>query len=273
MVSIDSVAVIGIGVMGEQAVRHFGDGGFEVYAYDVDEAAMDHAEELGATRLDSPGEGARRADASFILVGTTDQVDDVIFGEGGIVARADGSDHVIAISSTVSPEYCTDVGERVTEPGLTVVDVPTCRGEKAAERGDLLVFAGGDEATCEALGPLLECLGAPENVVYLGALGNGQVGKAANNTLLWVGAVANYEVLKLATAYGIDPDELREVLTRSTGDNWSLRNWGWMHTKWAHKDLDIVTGMAVEKDSPMPLTGAAYQLASGLTTDEIDETR
>jgi len=273
MVSIDSVAVIGIGVMGEQAVRHFGDEGFEVYAYDVDEAAMDHAEELGATRLDSPGEGARRADASFILVGTTDQVDDVIFGEEGIVARADGSDHVIAISSTVSPEYCTDVGERVTEPGLTVVDVPTCRGEKAAERGDLLVFAGGDEATCEALGPLLECLGAPGNVVYLGALGNGQVGKAANNTLLWVGAVANYEVLKLATAYGIDPDELREVLTRSTGDNWSLRNWGWMHTKWAHKDLDIVTGMAVEKDSPMPLTGAAYQLASGLTTDEIDETR
>lgn len=56
------------GVMGEQVVRYVDDSGFEVYADDVDRTAIDRTKELGATSLGSPGEGARRADVSFMLV-------------------------------------------------------------------------------------------------------------------------------------------------------------------------------------------------------------
>lgn len=48
------------------------------------------------------------------------------------------------------------------------------------------------------------------------------MGKTVNNQLLWACYTANYDTLRLAKAYEIDTDALREGLKQSSGDNYAL---------------------------------------------------
>ena len=154
-----------------------------------------------------------------------------------------------------------------------MIDVPTCRGEQAAEEGDLLVLGGGASATFEAARPVLEQFAATDNVVHFGDLGSGQVAKTANNTLLWANLVANHEVLSLAKAYDLDLELLRDVLERSSGDNWALREWDWLYSKWAHKDMKITMDMAAEQKLTIPLSGLVRQLVQDIDAEDLDATR
>lgn len=273
MQEITSVAVIGIGTMGEQAVRHLRSAGFTVYARDPDPDREELAADLGAEIVASPQEAADHSDLSLVLVGTESQVNSVVLDPETGLVNSSNHDHIIGISSTISPEQCIELAETAASRGFDVLDVPTCRGEKAAAEADLLVMGGGEPDVFEVARPVLECLAHPENVVRLGEIGAGQVGKAANNTLLWTSTVANFEVLTLADAYGLDLKELRQLLVRSTADNWPLREWDWMHTKWAHKDMAITMAMAAERDESLPLTAVASQLVRRISENEIETVR
>lgn len=269
---IDTIAVIGTGAMGERMVGHLVEGGYDVRAYDVDQNAAAAAERRGATSVESAGRAAAEADLSLIVVGTYDQVKAAMYNKDGVIPSVE-KDHIVAISSTLSPEECITLAEVAESEGISVIDVPTCRGEQAAEEGDLLVLGGGPITAFEAARSALEQFAAPKNVVHFGELGSGQVAKTANNTLLWVTLVANYEVLSLAQAYGLDLNQLREALARSSGDNWALREWDWLYGKWAHKDMAITMDMAAEKGTTMPLSGLIRQLVQEIDDDDLDSTR
>lgn len=263
---IDSVAVIGTGAMGEQMVGHLVDDGYDVYAFDVAESALSAAVERGAEPADSAGKAAANADMSLIVVGTYEQVESTLFNDDGIVPHTDEG-HIVAISSTLAPEECTALATVAQEEGAIVLDVPTCRGEQAAEDGELLVLCGGPAGAFSDVKPVLGQFAATDGVVRFGELGTGQVAKTANNTLLWAALVINYEVLSLAQEYDLDLNQLRAVLERSSGDNWALREWDWIYSKWAHKDMAITMDMAAQKRQTMPLAGLTRQLVQ-----DIDET-
>lgn len=269
---IESVAVIGAGAMGTSMIKHALDGGYEVYAYDVDPNARERASSLGARTVDTVGNAAKDADLSLIVVGTSEQVEEALFDEDGVLSTVDKG-HVIAISSTISPEHTVELAELTAEFGCPLLDIPTCRGEEAANEGNLLVLGGGDAEIFEEIRPLLEQFAKPENVVHLGPVGSGQVAKMANNTLLWTCLVADYEVLRLARTYGLDLEQLRDTLARSSGDNRALRKWESLYTKWAHKDMAITMESAETKGVTMPLSGLVRQLIRELDTEEIDDLR
>lgn len=269
---IASVAVIGAGEMGTPVAGHLVNAGYEVYAYDPAAEARERVAKRGANLVDSPGEAAAQTDCSLIVVGTADQVESVLCDDDGIFAHAEAG-HLVAISSTLSPEECITYADVASDEDIAVIDVPTCRGGNAAEQGELLALCGGDADAIERARPVIEQFAAEGDVVHLGPVGSGQVGKSANNTLLWANLVADYEVLSLASAYGLDPDELRDVLTRSSGDNWVLHEWDWIHGKWAHKDMAITMEMAHHKGVNMPLSGLVRQLVQTIDQADLDELR
>lgn len=270
--TIDSVAVIGTGEMGAPMAAHLIEGGFEVHAFDVSEEARDQAADHGAMLAESPGDAASRADLTLVVVGTADQVESVLSDDDGVFENADDG-HLVAISSTLAPEACMAYADLAEPLGIDVIDVPTCRGGGAAQRGELLVLCGGSETDVDRAHPVLESFAADGDVVYLGPVGSGQVGKSANNTLLWASLVADYEVLTLAKSYGLDVDELREVLIRSSGDNWALHEWDWLHSKWAYKDMAITMNMAQAKGISMPLVGLLSQLVGNIDESDLDRLR
>ena len=269
--SITSVGIIGIGEIGRPAARHLSDGGFDVMVYDVDPDAVSEFRETDVSIADSPA-AAAETDLTMIAVGTYPQVQAVVTGEDGILSGASPG-HVVAIVSTISPSQSIEIAEAAGEHDVEVVDVPVCRGEQAARDAELLVLGGGDAEVFELVRPAFEQLAEPEDVVHLGPVGSGQVAKAANNMLLWANVVADYEVLSLAKAWGLNLELLRETLTRSSGDNWPLREWDWQYTTWAHKDMDIVLEMAAEKGVTVPLAGLLSQRIREVDEETLDEVR
>lgn len=256
--------VIGLGEMGGPIVRHWLDEGYEVHAFDLDEEKVAAAAEAGAKPADSTSELADRCDVVLIVVGTGDQVEETLFGDDG-VADGVGADDVVVISSTVHPERCVEWADRLPD-GTSLVDAPIARGRSIEDR-DALVFVGGPDDVVEQVTPLLDTFS--RDVVHLGDTGTGQMGKAANNHLLWACHTANYDALRLADAYGVDTDKLREGLKQSSGNNYALHRWEKATGKWAEDDLRIVSELSEEYDVDLPQTELTRDAMAALEMEDI----
>jgi 3-hydroxyisobutyrate dehydrogenase-like beta-hydroxyacid dehydrogenase len=257
--------VIGLGAMGLQMARHMVGKGFEVAGTDVDRAAMQRAETHGVRPCASPAELAAHADVVIVMVATEEQVDDVVRGSGLIERLAPGA--VICIASSVSPQTCRELARRAGARGIGLLDTPVVLGQEAANSGTLTVYAGGEERWVSRAMPVLGAFAS--KVIHVGASGNGQFAKTANNMLLWACMCANFEVLTLAHALGVDVPKLVEALTQGSGANWSLSRWGTGTGKWAEKDMDVALTIAQDAKVPVPLAGLVDQMVKSINQEKM----
>ncbi len=272
--TIAKLGIVGLGRMGRPMARHLLADGYVVCGFDPDPAAIEAARAIGLETADSCARLAEQCDAVILIVGFDSQVEQAIFGEGGVVAGARPGT-ILLIASTVAPGYMKALAERVTGHGLTAIDTPVAGGEMAAGSGELRVFAGGDKDTVESCHPLLNTFST--RVDYLGPAGTGQTAKAINNMLLWTCLVANVEGLDLGEALGVDREALREALCHSSGANWALETRADERPAlWAEKDMDLLLDEAATSGVAMPLSQtvrqaiAAFKKARGLPVPEVD---
>ena len=261
---VDRAGVVGLGEMGAPIVRHWLDAGYEVAGFDVDEERVETVAEHGAAAADSPAAVAEHAQVTMIIVGTGDQVEAALFSEDGVAAGAAEGD-VIVVSSTVHPRRAEEWAERLPD-GVRLVDAPIARGN-AIESAETTIFAGGDDEAMEQARPLLDEIS--EYLYHLGDVGTGQMGKTANNHLLWACHTANYDALRLAKAYGVDVDAFREGLKHSSGYNYALDRWEKASGKWAQDDLRIVFELAEECGVDLPQTERTRDAMEALEMEDI----
>src|SRR5215470_10208770 len=258
---IKRVGVIGLGKMGLPMSRRLAERGFTVVGYDVALAAIKAAAAAGVQPVNSAKAVATTTDLVIVVVGFDQEVEAVLFGENGVIAgAADGL--IVAIASTVAPRTMKKIATRLPAK-LTLLDIPLCRGEGAAQEGKLLIMAGGDKAAFDA------CRGAfaafADSVFHLGPLGAGQVGKMVNNLILWACISANDEGLRLGEKYGINRKAMREMLLQSSGQNWALESGaGDRPMPWAEKDMMIVLAEADAMRMSLPLCGVIKEVIKGI---------
>jgi 3-hydroxyisobutyrate dehydrogenase-like beta-hydroxyacid dehydrogenase len=265
---IDRVGVVGLGKMGLPIARLMLAAKHEVAVYDVQPAAVEAAVRLGAIACADPREVATRSDLMIVVVGFDSEVIEVVEAENGLLAGA-GQGAIIAVASTVLPETMLRLAETASKAGkgLDVLDIPLCRGEPAAEKGELLLLAGGDRQAFERARPALQCFA--NDLYLLGGIGAGQVGKMINNLLLWACVSANYEGLKLGEALGVDSEVLREALLKSSGRNWALETWLQPRPMpWAEKDMTFVMHEADECRLSLPLCGVIKEVIKGIKIEK-----
>jgi len=263
----DNVGVIGLGKMGHPMVRHLAAGGFTVSGCDVDAGRTAAIAALGATGRASPRAVAEASDLVIIIVGFDSEVLTVLGGADGVYAGLRES-ATIAIASTVALDTMSRIREEVEAlgKGATVIDIPICRGEPAAEKGALLLLGGGDPAAFERWQAAFATFAS--DIHHLGELGAGQVGKLVNNLLLWATISANDEGLKLAAALGVKEKPLREALLKSSGRNFALETWEQRRTMpWAEKDMTIVLAEADQVRLPMPVSGAVKEAIKAIKVE------
>jgi len=136
--------VIGLGSMGIGVARTLLKKGFEVHAYDVRPEVSKAFADEGGVAAASPSAVGHQAEVVVILVVNADQTSDVLFGRDGAAATlAQGS--VVIASSTVAPEFATDLGERLRAKGILMIDAPVSGGAARAAKGELSVMASGTE--------------------------------------------------------------------------------------------------------------------------------
>jgi 3-hydroxyisobutyrate dehydrogenase len=253
----ERVGIVGAGRMGLAMLRHLVKKGYAVTVCDISDKQRDAARALGAAVVTTPADVAKVSDIVILGVGYDDEVEDVVFGKNGLAdALAPGS--IIAVSSTAKPDNMKKLAERVGQKGIGVMDAPICRGRFAADSGTLLALVGGQADVVERARPVYTTFAS--DYVHLGEVGNGQVGKAINNMMLWFNACGVMEAGRLAEKTSVDMVKLREALLTSSAASDSLKEWDRVSFTWAMKDMQIVSDMTDKSGLSLPLTGAIKEV-------------
>jgi 3-hydroxyisobutyrate dehydrogenase-like beta-hydroxyacid dehydrogenase len=257
--------VIGLGAMGLQMARHMVDKGFAVYGADIDQGAMDRAAQCGVRLRASAAEVGDDAQVVILMVATDAQVDEIVRASRLLDRLKPGG--IICIASSVAPQTCRDLAELAGARGIGVLDTPVVLGQDAANKGELTIYAGGEERFVKRASPALSAFG--RKIIHVGPVGSGQIAKTLNNLLLWACMCANFEVLTLAKSVGADVPKLVEALNQGSGANWSLSRWGTGTGKWAEKDMDVALDIAQHAKVPMPLAGLVDQLVKTINQEKM----
>ncbi|WP_338727474.1 NAD(P)-binding domain-containing protein [Haladaptatus sp. DJG-WS-42] len=259
----ETVGIIGLGSLGALMARAFSEEGFDVVGFDVDDKRV--ADVVGGPirPASSPAAVAKESDVVVVVVGTSEQVESVLFGPDGVTTGATGT-VTVAITSTVHPNACTDWATRFESSG-DLVDAPIARGPLIPDRGAVALF-GGPDTVVARLTPMFEAaIGA---TVHLGRVGAGQCGKLVNNQLFWTCHLANVEAVRVAKAFGIESEVLLDALTRGSGDNYALHRWGAVSDDWVADDLDKTLALAGALGLNVPLTEKVRELYDGIELNQ-----
>lgn len=215
---------IGLGVMGGPMCRNaVAKHSADLFAFDMNEAALEELRQAGAQVADSVAALAAQADVIFLSLPGGKQVHEVCFGAGGIASAAKPGTIIVDLSTT-SVADARAVGERLAEAGLFFADAPVARTREAAQAGTLSIMVGASEELFGKIEPLLRYMGS--DVTRCGETGCGQVVKLINNTLLFEHVAALAEMMVVAERAGVTAETLINAVSKGSGDSFALRNHG-----------------------------------------------
>ena len=215
------IGFIGIGIMGQSMVRNLMKAGYEVAVYNRTKSKADAVVAEGALWCDSAAQCAAGRDAVITIVGYPKDVEEVYFGEGGVIAHADPGTCLIDMTTT-SPKLAVRIYKKEKKKGLPVLDAPVTGGDAGAKAGTLTILVGGDQETFEKCRPLFEAMG--KNIYYEGKAGNGQHTKMCNQIAIAGALSGACEALAYAKAVGMDPAHMLESISTGAAGSAQLSN-------------------------------------------------
>jgi 3-hydroxyisobutyrate dehydrogenase-like beta-hydroxyacid dehydrogenase len=244
------VGVIGLGEMGLPMGANLVARGFEVAGYDIRPEANQALAASGGKAARSPGDAARDRDVVIVMVRTPDQAEQVVLGEGGVLAQA-RSGTTLIVMSTVGVACMRRLGAAARDKGLGFLDAPVSGGRARAEAGTLTIIVGASTQDLTTARPVLGALGS--QIEHVGDVGAGSAVKLANQVMLTVSLLAAREVAGLAQTERVAIERLWEVLRTCTGTTWVVENWptaaGWINGYRPGTSLDLLvkdTGLALD---------------------------
>jgi 3-hydroxyisobutyrate dehydrogenase-like beta-hydroxyacid dehydrogenase len=211
------IGFVGAGLMGAGMVRNLAAAGHEVRLY---ARTPERARDLPATLVGSPAEAADGADLFASCVTDSPDVRAVV----ETMLAAERPAPVVVEMSTIAPAVARELAERCADRGVAYLDCPVSGGPTAAAAGTLAFMCGGDADAFARATPALDAMGDPERRIHCGPVGQGLVAKLVNNMLVASITAATAEALGAGQRAGLDPALAREVVMRSSGDSWQLRN-------------------------------------------------
>ncbi len=204
------IGFIGLGIMGFPMASHLLEAGYELTVYNRTTEKSMKLQEKGANVATSAAQVASESEVVFTMLANSDVVEDVIFGENGVVEGA--TDGLIVINcSTVSPESNIKLHDKLKESGIIFLDVPVTGSGVQANAGTLTFMCGGNHDVYEKCIPLFEAMGKKH--FHMGDIGAGSYTKLANNTMLAINMMSLAEAIVMVAKCGIDPETFVEVVS------------------------------------------------------------
>ncbi len=261
-----TVAFIGIGIMGGRMAKNVLKAGHALRAYNRTLAKAEALRPLGATVVHSPGEAAREADVVITMVADPPALAAVLEGPDGALAASRPGTLVIDMS-TVDPGTSQAMAEKATARGLRYLEAPVTGGVGGAEQATLTIMAGGSAEDFAAARPLLEAMG--RKILHVGPMGQGSVLKLAVNMVAAALITSAVEAMALTTKYRVDPAVVVEVLSerspliarsapRIVEGDYAAR----FPLKLSHKDVQLALAAARTAGVPMFALSSIAQLQS-----------
>ncbi len=203
------IGVIGLGMLGNAVALHLLDSGFEVIVFNRNKDKTIQTKEKGAIVVNSPAEVAEKSDLIVIVVKDADAVNEVSFGENGII-RSKKEGLIVADMSTIDPSESKKISEKFEEFHINKLDIPVMGSPNVAITGDLVMMVSGNRESFEECKSIFEKIAS--KVFFLGDKGIAHSIKLAMNLQITMLALALSEGITLMKKSGVDPKIFLEVL-------------------------------------------------------------
>ncbi len=214
------IGFIGVGVMGSRMVQQFLKAGKKVEIFSRTAQKAEPLVQQGAKRVESIAALAANVDVICTCLSMPADVEEVYFDEGGILENAQANTICIDFT-TVGVDTSNKVYERAKAKTIHYLDAPVSGGPEGVEQATLTIMVGGEKDTFLRVESLLQTIG--KTIEYLGPSGAGSIAKLMNQYLVAVHSLAASEVMVTGAAYGLNSEQLFNILKVSYGDSRMLR--------------------------------------------------
>ncbi|MGZ8255137.1 MAG: NAD(P)-dependent oxidoreductase [Burkholderiaceae bacterium] len=270
-----TIGFIGLGNMGRPMAEHLIAGGHTLRVHARRAGVMQPLVAHGATACTSPAEAARGAAVVFTNVTNTADLEQVLFGPGGVVEGATPGTIVID-HGTISAAATRGFATRLTEQGIEMLDCPVSGGVKGAQAATLTMMVGGKADVLERARPLLQLLA--KTITHCGGHGAGQVVKACNQIVQVVNIQGIAEAMLFARANGVEPQTMLAAISSGFAGSRMLDLMGpkmagrdfaaGIEARLHHKDYGLIVDMAREAHLGMPAVALVAQQLNALMSND-----
>lgn len=196
---VEKVGVIGLGIVGSRVAENLRKAQKHVYVWS-------RTPKPEPNFMGSPAEIAANADAVQIFVTNGEALIQVIEAMEPNLHRG----HLILNHATIDVATTRKAAQIVEAHGASFLDCPFTGSRMAAEKGQLVYYAGGDAAVLDKARPLLAV--TSRHILHVGGIGDATVLKITTNMISGATVQILSEALAVTEAHGIDGQKLLEAL-------------------------------------------------------------
>jgi 2-hydroxy-3-oxopropionate reductase len=205
---MSNIGFVGLGIMGKPMAANLIKGGHTLYLHSRSGVPQELTT-AGGKACANAKEVAQKSEIVITMVPDTPDVEKVLFGGNG-VAEGLSKGKIVVDMSSISPLETKKFAKRINELACEYLDAPVSGGEVGAKNAALTIMVGGAEATFNKVKPVFELMG--KNITLVGANGDGQTCKVANQIIVALNIEAVGEALLFASKAGADPAKVRQAL-------------------------------------------------------------
>lgn len=212
--SIQKVAFVGVGNMGNPMAGHLVKAGFDVTVFDIrTEVAHAFVKQHGGRAARSLAEMAEGAQAVITMLPNDKVVRQAVLGDGSenCVAAGLAAGAIVIDMSTSDPTGTRGLAAALEPRDIAVIDAPVMGGVVFAKDGTLDIMVGGRKELVERCRPLLEAMG--RSVIHCGAVGTAHALKALANYVNACALINAVEAMTIGRRFGLEPKLMADALT------------------------------------------------------------
>jgi 3-hydroxyisobutyrate dehydrogenase len=217
----NTIGFIGTGVMGSSMASNLKNAGYNVLIYTRTKEKAKSLIDQGCEWKDSVAQVVEAADVIITIVGYPKDVEEVYFGEAGIIENAKTNTYLIDMT-TSKPTLAKRIFDLAKAKGLHALDAPVSGGDIGAREARLSIMVGGEEAAFNDVKPVFEKMG--KNIILQGPAGSGQYTKMCNQIAIASGMIGVSEAIAYADKAGLDSTTVLKSIESGAAGSWSLSN-------------------------------------------------
>ena len=208
------IGIAGVGRMGSVMGLRLMETGQKLTVWNRSADKLKPLVDAGASVAETPTELASAVEAIITIITNADAIDAVYHGPQGLLS-GDVKGKLFIEMSTVPPETAPKLAEKVRAKGAAFVECPVGGSTAPARAGKLLGLMGAEPADAARARPILDQL--CRRIQHAGPVGSGAVLKLAVNLPLMIYWQALGEQLAVCRPLNIDPTELLDFLSETSG--------------------------------------------------------
>jgi len=260
------IGCIGLGHMGSGMAANILHAGHVVTVYNRTAAKTERLAAQGATVARTIGE-ACRGEAVLTMLANDEAVQEVAYGQGGLIAcLGRGALHIA--SSTISPALSRKLAADHQAAGQRFVAAPVFGRPDMAAAGKLFVVAAGPDDALAMAAPILDAIGQRTFTVAAAPEAANLV-KLSGNFLIASVIESLGEAMALVGKTGVDRNAYLDILTSTLFDAPVYKTYGTLLAEGkfspagfaaplGHKDIRLTLAAAEELRVPMPVASLLH---------------